>query len=60
MKCPDPCEVKRKLLRIAGLIQVRRRILDERLLEFGRELRPSAGTERHRLDELLGGTGMIA
>jgi hypothetical protein len=27
---------------------------------MGRELCPGAGTESHRLDELLGGTGIVA
>jgi hypothetical protein len=58
-KCLDPCEVKGKLLRIAGLVQKRRCIFDQRLLEVGRELYPDAGAERHRLNELLGGSGMV-
>ena len=60
MKCPDPCEVKGKLLRIVGLVQERRCIRDERLLEVGRELIPGAGPERHRFDELLGRTDIVA
>jgi hypothetical protein len=31
MKCPDPCEVKGKLLRIVNLVQEHRCIRDERL-----------------------------
>jgi hypothetical protein len=57
MKRPDPGEVKGKPLRIVGLVRERRCIRDERLLEIERELSPGAGPERHRLDELVGGTG---
>ena len=60
MKRPEPCEVKRKQLRIAGFIQERRCIRDERLLEVGREPIPSAGSKRYRFDELFGGTGIVA
>ncbi len=55
----DPFEVEAKLLWIARLVEERRGVLDERLLELGRHLLPRAGTERHGLDELLGGTGKI-
>jgi hypothetical protein len=60
MKRPDPCDVEGELLRIVGLIQERRCIRDERLLEVRRELIPGAGPERHRFDELPGGTGIVA
>ena len=59
MKRFDPCEVEGNLLRIVGFVQERRRIRDERLLEIGREPLPAAGPERHRFDELPGGTGIV-
>ena len=60
MKRPDPCEVEGKLLRIVSFVQKCRRIRDERLLEIGRELISTAAPERHRFDELPGGTGIVA
>ena len=55
----NPVEVEAKLLWIVRLVEECRCVLDVRLLNVGRQLGPRAGSERHGLDELLGGTGMI-
>ena len=55
----DPVEIEAQLLWIARLVEEGRRVLDERPLQLGRHLCPRARPERHGLDELLGGTGMI-
>jgi hypothetical protein len=56
----NPFEVEGKLLWIVRLIEKGWCILDERLLELGRELNPRAGAKRDCLDELFGGSGMVA
>jgi hypothetical protein len=43
-----------------GLVKERRCVPDERVLEVWLELCPRSWAQRHGLDELLGGTGMVS
>jgi hypothetical protein len=52
-------EVEGKLLWIVRLIEKGWCVLDESLLELGRQLSPHAGPKRN-FDELFGGAGMVA
>jgi hypothetical protein len=55
-----PCEIESQLLWIVRLVKKGWCVLDERLLELERQLRPRARSKCHGLNELFSGTGMVA
>src|SRR5215467_6870781 len=54
-----PFKIECHLLWIARLVEERRRILDQHLLNRRGQLGPGTRSERNAFDELLGGTGII-